>query len=124
MVVDDDDGFRALLADVLREAGYDVLKAANGGQALQHCEWYSMAAAIVDLSKPEKEGFPTIVELRERFPSVRILAICGRRDNADHCLRMAALIGADATLAKPFGTTEMLETVRRVLDHDSVPAGA
>ncbi len=124
IVVDDDDGFRALLADVLQEAGYDVLKATNGAHALQHCERHSVAAAIIDLSMPEKEGFETIFDLRHRIPGLRIVAICGRRDHADHCLRMAALIGADATLAKPCGTAEILETVRRVLDHDSVPAGA
>lgn len=120
VLADDDDSFRALLADVLMEAGYEVLKAVNGVQAVQLCENHSVAAAIVDLVMPEKEGMETIFELRKRFPGIKTIAISGGgRGKVENYLQMARKIGADATLAKPFGTAEILETLRQVLETEA-----
>ncbi len=125
VLADQDDGFRALLADVLAEAGYEVLKASECTQILQYCERHRVAVAIVDLTVPEKEGFETIFELRRRFPDVRTMATCGGASGPiDRCLHMARLIGAEEILVKPFGTAEVISAVRRVLGQDSFAIAA
>jgi DNA-binding response OmpR family regulator len=116
ILADDNDDFRALLGEVLTQASYEVLQAANGSEALRHCETRRVAAAVVDLVMPGKEGLETILEMRKRFPQIKILAISGGgRGSADTYLQMALTIGADAALAKPFGGTDLLAALRCLL---------
>jgi CheY-like chemotaxis protein len=116
ILADDDDGFRALLGDILMDAGYGVLKAANGNEALGHCEAQHVVAAVVDIIMPEKEGLETIFEMRRRFPNIKIVAMSGGgRGSAGTYLEMALKIGADAVLAKPFSSAQFLDTIRGVL---------
>lgn len=66
---------------------------------------------------PEKEGIETILELRASDPHVPILAISGESapDDPGGVLVDAALLGANATLAKPFELLEFRDTVRSLL---------
>lgn len=72
---------------------------------------------ITDLIMPEKEGIETILELRAADAHVPILAISGESapDDPGGVLVDAALLGATATLAKPFELVEFQETVRVLL---------
>jgi DNA-binding response OmpR family regulator len=120
IVADDDNDFRALLEAILTGAGYEVLTAANGIEALRLCETPSVAAAIVDLVMPEKEGLETIFEMRRRFPGIKTIAMSGGgRGPGDVYLEMARQLGAVAALAKPFGKAELLQAVRKILDRDT-----
>lgn len=115
ILADDDDGFRALLADVLEEAGFVVLKAATGLQFLQHCQRHRVAVAILDLAICKKEGLDLVSEFRQRFSGIPTIAICGsHRGGLDQCLQLARQIQADAILTKPFGTAEILHAIRQV----------
>ena len=59
---------------------------------------------------PKCDGVELISALRRDYPSVRILAISGRADfGALNLLDLAAVLGADATLAKPFDPRELTE---------------
>jgi DNA-binding NtrC family response regulator len=120
IVADDDNDFRALLEAILTGAGYEVLTAANGIEALRLCEQPEVAAAIVDLVMPEKEGLETIFEMRRRFPGIKTIAISGGgRGPGDVYLEMARQLGAATALAKPFGNAEILEAIRKILDQDA-----
>ncbi len=65
---------------------------------------------------PEQEGLETIANLRRRETYVPIIAISGggRAGNLDY-LETARYIGADGTLAKPFGRQDLLNKVNQVL---------
>ncbi len=116
VVADDEPGFRSLLTDLLQNSGYDVVPAGNGIEAIAQCERQPLAAAIVDLVMPEKEGLETIFEIRRRFPAMRVIAISGGgRGPSDTYLAMAKQLGADAALAKPFCAREILDTLKAVL---------
>lgn len=71
---------------------------------------------ITDIIVPGAEGMETIYALRTRWPQIRILAISGsgRRSDYDY-LETAQKLGADATLAKPFGRATLVEAVRALL---------
>ncbi|MBK9171281.1 MAG: response regulator [Bryobacterales bacterium] len=114
LVVDDDPGVRLVLEGLLGSAGYRVRAAADGRAALQLYRQAPADLVLMDLIMPEQEGLETISQLRQEFPEARIVAMSGA--HPDHYLHAAGLLGADATLHKPFGPKEPLRTIARVLE--------
>ena len=112
LVVDDDPGLLRLTSQILREAGFEVLTAENGKEAINQLESTDVDLVLTDLAMPEQDGFETIKMLRDRRPGVKIIAMSGRFGDLLH---VAKILGAEATLAKPFRPAELLETVRRVI---------
>jgi DNA-binding response OmpR family regulator len=117
LVIDDDELVRATLVDMLQTAGFEVVTAKNGRVGLELLETTSVAAIITDILMPEQEGLETIREARQRYPSVRILAISGGGAGGPEIqlLRFAESFGADQTLAKPFTPSQLVAVVRTLL---------
>ncbi|MDB5409576.1 MAG: hypothetical protein JWL84_4488 [Rhodospirillales bacterium] len=71
---------------------------------------------VTDTITPNKEGVETIMQIRVRAPRTPIPAMSGggRLGNADF-LAMAAKVGANATLPKPFECRELIAAVPRLL---------
>ncbi len=117
VVVDDDPGLRGALRKILERGGHGVREAPDGEAGLRLVEARAPDLVVTDLLMPEKEGIETIMELRDRFPRVRILAIsgAGTPDGEEGPLVDARLFGAHATLAKPFSVQALLEVVSEVL---------
>ena len=113
LVVDDDAAIRSLFHKILARAGYHVMEAADGAQALAAVRKGGVDVVITDLIMPEKEGIETIVEIRKNHPQVKIAAVSGAFGG--RYLETASLLGADATLAKPVSEETLLGTVRRLL---------
>jgi two-component system cell cycle sensor histidine kinase/response regulator CckA len=108
LVVDDEAAIREMLNDALSNAGYRVIVAANGRQAVE-----SVAAAcpdlmITDMVMPDQEGVETIQMIRKKYPRVKIVAMSGALGGS--FLRALGRLGADAHLVKPIDAGE-LETV-------------
>lgn len=113
LVVDDHEEIRILLRDILEEHGYEVFEAADGKEALAKSQLLAFDLLITDLIMPEREGIETIRAMRSAKPELRILAISGA---VEACyLQAAKVLGADATLRKPFPPEVILETVERLL---------
>jgi DNA-binding response OmpR family regulator len=68
---------------------------------------------VTDLFMPDQDGIETILELRKRFPQVRIVAMSGwtSSEGSDY-LRVAREIGALETLRKPFDPQELSQLLR------------
>lgn len=116
LVIDDDPDLRGIMRKILERGGYAVREADNGLTGLRMVEADAPALVVTDLLMPEKEGIETIVELRERFPAIRVIAVSGAGGvEAQGPLLDAELFGADATLPKPFDVKSFLATVERVL---------
>jgi hypothetical protein len=113
LVADDEPGVRAFLREVLERAGYEVLEAADGKQALRQARAVRVDLVITDLIMPEQEGIETIKALRQEMPGIGIIAISGRFDGP--WLQIAASLGADAVLAKPLTEELLLSRVAEVL---------
>ncbi len=117
LVIDDDKFVRASIRVVLEGAGHEVSDASDAevGLGLQRANPFD--AVIVDLIMPNKEGLETIRELKADFPSLPIIAISGGGEIVrKNFFPAAELFGAKLTLEKPFGGSELLEAVMRVLD--------
>ena len=116
LVIDDEAPIRALVRQILEAEGYQVSEASDGeaGMALLHT--FSVALLITDIFMPGKEGIQTILEVRKRFPHVKLLAISGGTKIArTPPFPDARRFGAHSTLAKPFTAEELLIAVRTIL---------
>ena len=116
LVVDDEPDVRAFVAAALRLAGHEVDVAADGSEALRRYRARRADLVIMDIFMPEKEGLETIMDLRQEFPDVRILAISGGGRTGDrNFLAQARYFGAGRSLAKPFSHEQLLKIVEEQL---------
>jgi len=115
LVVDDEASVRSVLRAALERAGYQVLLAANGSEALTvyRASGATIAAVIIDMTMPILGGVPTIRELVKINPDVRIIAASGIHDNE----KVATSMGGQVKqfLGKPFTADTLLRTVARVV---------
>jgi CheY-like chemotaxis protein len=110
LVVDDTLEVRESVAAGLTALGARVVTAADGNEAVLHIGQGRFDVAVVDILMPEKDGIETILDIRERWPHMAIVAMSGGgRIGQDEVLALAANLGAHATLTKPF-TLEQLES--------------
>ena len=117
LVIDDDELVLDMLYESLTLEGYDVLKASNGQQGLKLYREEPVDLIITDLIMPEKEGIETIIELRQDFPDVKIIAISGggRIGKKDY-LHMAKIFGVQRTFKKPVAREQLLDAIRELIN--------
>lgn len=117
LVIDDEELARYTVVTILRSAGHEVSEAENGDWGLRQLRSQPADLVITDIIMPEKEGIGTILELKQRHPHVKIVAMSGggRTVNLDY-LGKAQKLGAHAAIAKPFTKDELLTVVAACLD--------
>lgn len=116
LIIDDDTSIRLVLRTALERTGYRVAEAANGAEGMQRYRTAPTDLVITDVFMPDQDGIETIQQLREEFPEVRILAISGGAvGGTSGTLTDALLLGADATLAKPFTMDQLTRAVAGIL---------
>ena len=115
LVVEDDPAVRNVAVRVLRSAGYEVVTAANGLEALEQVERQgdTIRLVVTDLVMPVMGGIELTRELGRRRPELPVVLASGY-PREESGLDVAEL-GA-AFLAKPFTVSDLLGTVRRALD--------
>ncbi len=117
LVVDDDPGVRDVIRSMLEASGYSVLLAENGKEAMRLLKSERADLILTDLVMPEQEGIETIKALRREYPDLKVIAMSGAF-GGDY-LRIAAYLGAHATLAKPIQMETLLRLVEETLARDA-----
>ncbi len=115
LLVDDDSAVREFIALVLTGAGFTVEEAGNGMEAMHRLDEQVPDLVITDILMPQKEGIECIREIRGLVPNVPVIAMSGGGGGQADYLRMAALLGAAAVLAKPFDPMELVALARRLV---------
>jgi CheY-like chemotaxis protein len=117
LVVEDDASVLDLLQTILTQAGYEVIRAVNGNDAILKAREYSKMPDLVlsDIRMPEMNGFQMRQELRADPMTRRIqfLFITGMPDRSDK--PMAFGLGAARYITKPFTSTQILDEVSAAL---------
>jgi DNA-binding NtrC family response regulator len=114
ILVEDDRDQRLSLKLALNLAGYTLRDAANGREALALQRERPSQILITDIFMPEADGFELIAAFRREFSETKIIVISGgrlRMRGGDY-LQSARLIGAHATLQKPFEIKALLDVLR------------
>lgn len=106
--IDDDLLMLQHLESMLTEMGFEVVSAADVKTAFRLMSEQPCDAALVDILMPDRDGLEFIIEARGVLPGLRIVAMSGGgRLGAASLLQTAAGLGADATLIKPFSSSEL-----------------
>jgi DNA-binding NtrC family response regulator len=111
LVVDDEKDVRAVVSIVLRVRQFEVIEAATGAAGLAAYEKGSFDAAIVDIFLADENGFDLIVALRDRAPSLPIVAMSGIA-TVDVTSPLADMANV-ASLQKPFRPNDLLGAIER-----------
>ena len=116
LIIDDEAAVRETLCENLVECGFDVTSATDGEDAINQLEGkLTPQLVITDIIMPRREGLETIVEIRKKYPNVKVIAISGGgRTKSTDFLTLAEKLGADAVLEKPIDLDELERVVRKV----------
>jgi signal transduction histidine kinase/ActR/RegA family two-component response regulator len=116
LLVDDEEFIRELGVDALGRAGYTVLTASNGENALElyRQERARIDLVILDLIMPGMGGSKCLEELLKIDPHTRVLIASGY--SPDGPTKGALDIGAKGFVSKPYDTSQLLQLIREILD--------
>jgi two-component system, chemotaxis family, chemotaxis protein CheY len=116
LVIDDDHAVRLTIKMFLERMGHEVICASDGEEGLRAFVSESPQLIITDIIMPNMEGIETIMQIRQRDAAIPIIAMSGggRIGNTDF-LKMAAGIGANEVLAKPFERQTLTAAVASLL---------
>lgn len=110
LVADDDRVLQALLKRTLRKAGYDVILAADGRQALDRME-PDVGVVLLDLQMPEMDGIRCLRALRDRYPDLSAVMISASEEIGDAVEAMRQ--GAYDYLVKPVTPGTLIPLVEK-----------
>ena len=116
LVVDDDPGLLLAVSDTLREAGFEVLTARRGAEALMRIAESLPDLIVSDIRMPGMDGYTLARNLRSA-PRTRLLPIVfltAKDETGDRIAGFQA--GVDAYLTKPFEPDELVAVVRSILE--------
>ena len=112
LVVDDEPRIAAIAADYLRHAGYSVLTAGDGTEALALARAKRPDLVVLDLGLPRLGGLEVARTLRAET-AVPIVMLTARVEESDRLLGLE--LGADDYITKPFSPRELVARVKAVL---------
>jgi DNA-binding response OmpR family regulator len=112
LVVDDEEAIVEFVEINLRRAGYEVVKAYNGTDAVQAVREHTPQLVVLDIMLPDIDGFQVCREIR-RFSSVPVIMLTARSEDQDKISGLE--MGADAYLVKPFNPDELIAWIQAVL---------
>ena len=114
-VIDDEDSIRELLRFNLQKAGYDVIEASDGAEAVRLITNELPDLVLLDIMLPAMDGFEVCRQLKADSAASRIpvLMVTGRDEEIDKVLGLE--LGADDYIAKPFSVRELMARIKAVL---------
>jgi DNA-binding response OmpR family regulator len=120
LVAEDDNNLRLLLNDQLTDAGYTVIQAVNGKEALNLFDSETPDMAILDIMMPEMYGLTALTKIRESS-SMPVIILSARGDEIDKVSGLK--LGADDYLVKPWSLNELLARIEVQKRHIRSEAG-
>lgn len=115
MIVDDSATILLSMSAILRRAGFDVVTASDGSDALTKLDGARPNLIISDLNMPRMDGLTFVQEARKR-PGVRFTPILILTTESHPEKRQEAkAVGATGWLVKPVGPDELVTVIRQVL---------
>lgn len=115
LIAEDEPSIVLSLEFLLTHAGYDVIAARDGAEALRLADELRPDLIVLDIMLPAVNGFDVCAEVRKRsdlsHAKILILTARGRETEGQRGLAL----GADAFMTKPFATRELVKTVNELL---------
>ena len=115
LLVDDEPVIIKVVGKGLEAAGYEVLTALDGDDAITKAQLGSPDVIILDLMLPKKSGFEVCSALKKdpRFARIPIIIFTGKGQEMDE--KLCRELGANAYITKPHGSKEIVEQIEALL---------
>lgn len=112
VVIEDEEGVRSNLVELLTLEGFEVREASNGQVGIQLVREYLPDLVICDVMMPRVDGYGVLATLRQRPATAAIpfIFLTARTTRSD--FRQGMALGADDYVTKPFTTAEILEAIQ------------
>jgi DNA-binding response OmpR family regulator len=114
LVADDDEDVRELVVFRLARAGYEVITAGDGEEAVQVALDRRPRVCVIDVMMPKLNGYEVTERLRDELDDVAILLLTASVEQA--AVEKGFAAGADDYIRKPFSPAELVERVAAALD--------
>lgn len=112
VVIDDEWSIREVTTLMLEKAGYKALSAGSAEEGLSVLSTNSVAAALIDVVLPGKNGLELALEVNQRWPSVPIVLMSGRvSTEADSIRNFSGHFGIRGSIAKPFTQEQLVDAL-------------
>ena len=115
LAVDDSASMRQMVSFTLKGAGYDVVEAVDGVDALNKAKAKTFDLIVTDVNMPNKDGITLIKDLREisSYKFIPMLMLTTESGSEKKMKGKAA--GATGWIVKPFNPDQLLKTIKKVL---------
>jgi len=114
MVVDDSNAIRQSLAFTLKSAGYEVVEASNGVDALDLMKQHPIGLFISDVNMPEMDGITFLKKVKEDKNYSHTPVIMLTTESSGDMINQGKSAGAKAWIIKPFGPDQLLDAVKKL----------
>jgi two-component system chemotaxis response regulator CheY len=112
LIVDDDPSIRKLVATTLEDvAGFELVEAADGDEALERAAQDAPAIVLLDIDMPGIDGYEACRRLRAEPATAEATVVMLTAAAGEEAERAAEEAGADLFLTKPFSPLELLRLV-------------
>lgn len=115
LAVDDSPSMRKMVAFTLTAAGYQVIEAVDGQDALEKAQAQAVDLVLADQNMPRLDGIGLTRKLRElpRFKSTPILILT--TESSDQMKQAGRAAGATGWLVKPFDPNRLIEVIKKLI---------
>ena len=115
LVAEDEKDIRELIAFTLRFAGFDVLLATNGAEAVEIAEAERPDLVILDVRMPKMSGYEACRRLKENPQTASLPVVFLSAKGQDSEIQQGLESGAEEYILKPFAPDELIQQVRGIL---------
>lgn len=119
MIVDDSSSLRQVVRFTLEQAGYEVLEAADGQEALEKLALNRVKMVITDLFMPRMDGIELIRRMRAEHALKFLPVIMLTTESSLDKKKEGKRAGATGWIVKPFSPEQLIGVVRKVLRRDA-----
>ncbi len=114
LIVDDEPNIVVSLQFLMRKSGFETSVARDGEEALLEVERFRPDLVLLDVMMPRKDGYEVCQQLRSSgWDDLRIVMLTAKGRESEITKGLA--LGADAYVTKPFSTSDLVDTVTRLL---------
>ncbi len=115
LAVDDSASMRQMVAFTLKGAGYNVIEAADGQEALEKARAQHVDLVLTDQNMPRMDGITLVKNLRtlQSFAATPMLILT--TESSDEMKAKGKAAGATGWLVKPFDPAKLLDVIKRVI---------
>ncbi|MCF7892443.1 MAG: response regulator [Candidatus Omnitrophica bacterium] len=115
MIVDDDDGLRNELSEIMGSENYEVRTFSDGRKALAQIAEFHPRVLLLDIRMPKMNGIQILDRLKsgDIINGTKVILITGFYDQ-QKCKKITQIYGADSYLLKPFDPEELIKKIKAV----------